>query len=205
MSKFEDRLWSELAREQGVRLAGREAPPRHRRSRRAPLAAGGLVTGAIIAAALTLTASSGPQAAYAVSENADGSVTLTLDETFGVFAVNSELARLGVRVRVRRIEPGCTAVGVPDRAHRTQVMRSVQMRKLADGFAHIEWVINPDAIPPGDTLGLSAQRAEGGPIPAAATSMELYRGPAPDCAPTREPPAHRRHETGRLALRRPQQ
>ncbi len=181
-----------------------KALPRHRRSRRAPLAAGGLIlTGAIIAVTLTLTAGSGPQAAYAVSENADGSVTLTLDETIGVFAANAELARLGVRVRVRRVEPGCTAVGVPDRAHRAQVMRSVQMRKLANGFAHIEWVINPSSIPPGDTLGLSAQRAEGGPIPAATTSMELYRGPAPGCVrPLGVIPASRRDEHHQTLSRR---
>lgn len=204
MSRFEDRLWSELVREQGTELAGREAPPRHRRPRRAPLAAGGLVlTGAIIAAALTLSAGSGPQAAYAVTENADGSVTLTLDETIGVFAANAELARLGVRVKVRRIEPGCTAVGVPDRSHLTQVMRSVQMRKLANGFAHIEWIINPSAIPPGDTLGLSAQRAEGSPIPAVATGIELYRGPAPDCVrPFEIIPASRR-DVARPELSRP--
>ncbi len=198
MSKFEDRLWSELVREHGAELAGGEAPLRRRRLRGAPLAAGGLLfIGALGAAALILTASGGPQAAFAVTENPDGSVTLTIDEIIGVSAANAELAKLGVRVRVRRVERGCTAVGVPDGSHRAQVMKTVQMSKLANGFAHIEWIINPRAIPPGDTLGLSAQRVQHGSVHAAATGIELYRGPAPVCVgPLEYIPARRRDRRG---------
>ncbi len=200
MSSFEDRLWSELVREHGetLALAGARRSPRPRRSWRAPLAAGGVVlTAAIVAGALLLTASTSPPA-YAVVVNPDGSVTLTIDELIGVKAANAQLARLGVRVRVAVVEAGCAAKGVHARfpallpfgmqREPVEERRMVRPVKTRPGFGGIGMVIRPGAIPPGDTLLLTARRLStgrhaGAPVHAVGLTMGLYRGPAPACVP----------------------
>lgn len=83
----------------------------HRRSWRAPLAGGGIaLTGAIVAAALTVTAGTSPPA-YALQVNTNGSVTLTINELIGINGANAQLAKLGVRARVAKLEAHCTARG----------------------------------------------------------------------------------------------
>ncbi len=65
MTDFEDGLWSELVSDHGAELLqmGPRPRTRPRRSWRASLAAGGIaLTGAIVAAALTVTASTSPPA-----------------------------------------------------------------------------------------------------------------------------------------------
>ncbi len=181
----------------GPALVARQPLPERRRARRAPLADGSLVVlGAIVATALTLTASTGTSPAYAVTVNANGSVSVTLTEVLGVSGANEALARLGVRARIARIEAGCTQTG--DKAfsqgHESHELqeRMVETQHAGEGFAGLAWVIHPDAIPQGDTLLITAQLANGGrpvatqagkPIAVLASTIGLYRGPAPTCQP----------------------
>lgn len=96
MTKFTDRLWSDLAREHGAALeqAGRPEPGRARRPRvlaGSTLALAG--AGAAIAFGLTATAST---PAFAVTKNADGSVLVTISQAQSLPQANQKLAQMGI-------------------------------------------------------------------------------------------------------------
>jgi hypothetical protein len=166
--------------------------PRWRRPRRAPLTIGALaLLGATVAAILSLTAASirVTPAAFAVTRNADGSVTLTLYEVIGVTGANRALARLGVRVRIPRTEPGCAQTAARVQA-RGGLLQMVEPSSVHEGLSGKVWIIHPAAIPTGDTLLIKAELANGDrpvgtfkarPIRAAGSTMGLYRDPAPTC------------------------
>ncbi len=88
-----------LARFPAVRFAG------HRR-----ILAGG-VSAAVAAAVavLTIGAATSAPPAFAVTNNKDGSLTITLNEITGVSALNAELASLGVAIRAVPVVAGCNA------------------------------------------------------------------------------------------------
>lgn len=116
MTSFEDQLWSDLASEHGDRMrasatqtaalaasmtrprpsrGGRDRHPR--RVRRAAIVSGtALATaGATTVAVLALSASSAPPA-FAVTDNSDGSVTVTLRDISALSGLNAEFARRGI-------------------------------------------------------------------------------------------------------------
>ena len=100
MTTFADHLWSDLVREHGPALASAERPePRraHRLVRPRVLALG--LAGAGTAVALALGAV-GTTPAYAVTTNADGSVTLQLNETSALPQANAKLEAMGIGERV---------------------------------------------------------------------------------------------------------
>lgn len=194
MSKVEDRLWSELVRDHAseLELAGTHRAPRQRRPRlrRTPLAIGGLgLAGAITAATLALTATTGSPA-FAVTENEDGWVTLTINELVGVTGANEELAKLGIRARVARYEAGCTATHGelvrPAATLSTPPAEQGGIVQAVAGQGLAAWRINPSAIPPGDTLSLIATAEDStntGSFAFESFGSALYRGSAPACFP----------------------
>ncbi len=201
MSTIEDRLWTDLLGEAEAdrALAARQPPPRRRSLRGIRLAVGSaIILGVTIALALTGGTSTTP--AYGVAVNADGSVTLTLNEVIGVSGANEALERLGVRARIARIESGCIQTaepihGPPGEQSNQQLQQMVESQKAGEGLSGLEWVIHPHAIPPGDTVLITAQLAnEGRPvatyhgkaISAVGSSLGLYRGAAPTCQPPAE-------------------
>lgn len=168
--------------------ASRGAPRREtrgpglRRRRLLPLAA---VVGmaAVTAAVVALMSAGGnPPAAYAVTEHADGTVTLTLDEVLGVDAANEQLARLGVPVVIAKVQAGCDERGEPARPAGPRFGEMVEPVKTGTGLAGISWVIRPSLIPAGDTLRLSVQLDPNSPIPALGSGVGLFRGRAPRCS-----------------------
>lgn len=171
MSKFEDRLWSELVLDHGPQLASMTRIEAPHRSRRGPAAIGAVaLAGTIAAVALTATTGTSPSVAYAVSQSPDGSVTVSIREISGVSGANAQLARLQVPIRVARVEAGCSATG------KTLPIPPTIVSDLAlqerEGLA-----IQPKLIPHGDTLVISAK-----PIGSAVgLSYGLYRGYAPSC------------------------
>ena len=187
MTAFEDALWSQLVCDHGTTLQrmGPRTPAVHRRSWRAPVAAGATaLTGAIVAAALTFTASTSPPA-YALVVNPNGSVTLTINELIGIDGANTQLARLGVRARVARLEPHCGARGHFIRVRLHPARLPVEPEKLRNGLGGLRMVIHPSTIPRGDTLLLTARLIDGThddtPFQAVGMTMGLYRGAPPAC------------------------
>jgi hypothetical protein len=190
MTNFEDQLWSELT------LAQRTMPhedgrssyqARRRRAPRGRLAAAGVIAlgGAAVAVAFSVAAGPTAPAALAVVQNPDGSITLTLNEIVGVSTANRDLANLGVRVRLARVEAGCTATGelIPPASYGHQRQEEmVESQSSSSGeLSSLVWTIHPSAIPSGDTLLIAAQVIAGSSVPAVASTTSLYRGAAPVC------------------------
>ena len=160
----------------------------HRPPRVAVAAGGALALITAIVAVVLGTAGSRATPAYAVTRNADGSVTLTVTELVGVRGANEQLARLGVPVVVARLEPGCTATGEVVESSSPQEHDIVEIEKPG-GPGGQRWVIHPRAIPAGDTVQIWARYAnEGKPVTidgrtgyAVAGGSTIFRGPAPTC------------------------
>jgi hypothetical protein len=85
--------------------------PAIRFTARPRLLAGGAtaVVGAAIAAVLAISAATSAPPAFAVTNNPDGSVTITLNEITGVSGLNAKLASMGVAVRAVPVVSGCKA------------------------------------------------------------------------------------------------
>ena len=147
------------------------------------------LAGALCLAAVTVTvvvlmsAGGGAPAAYAVTQNPDGSVTLSLNEVLGLEPVNERLAQLGVPVVVAKMEAGCDEHGEPVRFPDGRAFpEMIETVKTGTGLAGITWVIRPSLIPPGDTLRIAVQRDPKSPIPALGAQLGLFHGQAPRCA-----------------------
>jgi len=105
MTKFSDRLWSDLAQEHGEALA-QAGRPGSRRSRRPGLIAGGTLALAVggTALALGLTANGGASAqvggvrvvtdAYTITQSGSGSVLVQINVRQSIVAANAKLSAL---------------------------------------------------------------------------------------------------------------
>jgi hypothetical protein len=174
MGRFDDQLWADLVDEHGPALAvaQRATPPRGRGRPRVLAAVGafGLV-GVVTAVALTLTVT-GASPAFAVTRNADGTVTVTIRQIEGVSGANAELARLGVRARAVTPDPGCTSDPVRAR------VSAFAGGALRPGGGQDAVTISPGLIPVHETLVLVAEQISGG-----RTAMAAFMvvGSAPNC------------------------
>jgi hypothetical protein len=110
MTRFTDNLWRDLAQEHGpaLALADRPEPGRARLLRRPRVLAGSTLGLAVAGAALVLglgAATSTP--AFAISTNADGSVTVTMNNGDSIVAVNDKLTSMGIHEQIIiRMAPG---------------------------------------------------------------------------------------------------
>lgn len=179
MSVFEERLWQELVRDHSDALmygSVVELPRRPRRHSRL-LAAAATLAAAAVALALWLGGGSS-QPAYAVTQHADGTVTVTIRTLVGVQGADAKLAELGVPIRTVAVEAGCRVN--PRELHPARISPKLveQLRRGArPGAASVE--VQPDAIPGGYTLLLAARRL-GHEI---GLHEALYKGSAPPCLP----------------------
>ncbi len=194
MSRFEDQLWSELALAHSTMPSDdyHPAAASRRWASRGRFAAAGALALAGAAVAVLLSVSAGPSApaAFAITQQPDGAITLTLNEIVGVGAANQELATLGVRARLAEVEPGCTATGeiIPPRSYSRQRQEEMVETQRGDGpgLNGLVWTIHPSAIPTGDTLLITAEVIAGTPVPVVSSTTSLYRGAAPTCQPPGE-------------------
>lgn len=167
----------------GMWRRGAPLTRRSSRSRSVATAAALTLVAAVVALALVFAGGSGPPA-YAVVVNANGTVTVTLTELIGVDGANAELARLGVRVRIEKVEANCRPMVRKPLSAGLSIPNIVEIRKVPGGrLSDIQWTIHPDAIPEDDTLAISARllRSVKPRIHAAGVDIGLYRDPAPRC------------------------
>ena len=112
MTEFEDGLWARLVEEHdadGVALI-----PRARPTGRRPLLVGGgaaTVAGATVAAVLAISASTAAPPAYAMTQNADGSITVTINDlATAAPELNAKFASMGIHETVVPVEANCQNV-----------------------------------------------------------------------------------------------
>ncbi|MBP2324221.1 hypothetical protein JOF56_004606 [Kibdelosporangium banguiense] len=109
MGKFEDQLLSDLMQNHGPALATAERP-RTRNTRPLWIAAGAVALAGAVTVGLTFV-DGGTPAAFAVSQNADGSITVSIKDIAAIDPANKELERLGVPIRAVPARPDCPTPG----------------------------------------------------------------------------------------------
>ena len=187
MTKFADQLFEDLMAEHGAELAAPRIPAAvaaPRRTRRPAWAAAGTVAAAATAL-VGVTVFSGGAAAYAVTDNHDGTVTVAVKQASGIAGANGKLHSLGVPVVVVPVGgPGCTpvdAIAVPPAEH-TKV--TMEARTGAEGSV----TVDVHGVPAGDRALVTFQKSADGKVTG---SMFLVRGdaPVPSCVTLPVPPA----------------
>ena len=179
---FEDRLWRDLVRDHGAHLATPRRISSTTRNRRPLLLGGGAVSvaGAATVLALVLTATTSTPA-YAVSNNSDGTITVTIHDIAGVAGANAQLARLGVRARAVPAVVNCpTAVSrVPEYEWAGKALRPAPASSAV--------TLRPSEIPNGDTLVLAAREISHDHVE---LGVMMVRGQAPGCSDQADASVH---------------
>jgi hypothetical protein len=187
-SRFEDRLWHELLERHGAFLAqpsvgfvplparGRVAP----RLRLGPLSGAAGAPAAIISAgAIGLSGGGGGASpAYAITDNPDGSVTVTIRELAATSALNGALVSMRLPVRAVAVEASCT-IGAGH--YRQLPLTGAGPTPLYRPFMQAGVTgmrLEPSRVPPGDTLLLGVRELSTGTL---ALEVALYRGGTPPC------------------------
>jgi hypothetical protein len=194
MSRFEDRLWMDLVEQHGALLAA--APARtftptlepalpRRLPRLVPAASIGLALAAVLTVlVIALTPGGGGNAAYAVSSNPNGTISVTIEELVGVTGASRQLASLGVPVRVVTAEASCPSLPDKYRVARLSPGLSHQVASVSGHSGAASVLVTPSAIPAGDTVLIGASELERSSGPAAvALEVQVYEGETPPCLP----------------------
>jgi hypothetical protein len=186
MTKFADQLFDDLMREHGPALARSRPPaPAARRitPRRMLLAAGGggLAAAGVIAGVL---ASGGGAPAYAVTKNANGTITLAVDQKSGIAGANARLRQLGEQqVVVVPTGPGCPSLdslSKPVARPGAPVLR-LQTSTSRDGSV----TVHAQGIPAGNILVVATETTAQGTV----TGQAVISPPAPSCVSLPAPPS----------------
>lgn len=180
--QFEQRLWADLVRDHGTKLATMPQRATTKRNAQPWLLVGAAlgIAGTVTALALALTATT--PAAYAVTSNPNGTVTVTIRELVGITGANAELARLGVRARVIPLTPGClgSAASVPNSNRTKKVLREPPSHAsgpvIPDGFSAV--TLRPNEVPTGDTLVIAAREVDSH----VQVTIRMVQDPAPTCS-----------------------
>ena len=176
MSNFEERLLHELRAM--VESEPDRAPSRTRRGRRLVLGAGVAALLAASAGAGVLLLTGGAQAAYAVTRNADGSVTVEIDSLQDAAGLEAKLKAAGLNAVVQYLPAGKTCRKpwfTPAGADAAGGMHGSASGPSSDGGT--TFTISGD-FPPGDTLVISTQT---GPGREQALGIAWAKGDVPPC------------------------
>lgn len=165
MSTYEDRLWSQLVREHGDQLQLPTIAARPHRRRPALITGTALAAAIATAAALVLTATTSTPA-YAVTDNSDGTVTVTLHDIQAITALNAALARDGIAARAIPLTADCPIHGFPN--------------PMPAGTSPSAYTITivPAEIPTGYTAVLAVGETASGQI---ALAQGAFHSPVPVC------------------------
>ncbi|SMD04379.1 hypothetical protein [Lentzea albidocapillata] len=167
MTTFKDNLLNDLMCEHGQTVE--VAPERHRRSARPLLAAAGVLA---MAGAATIAIVNSDSPAYAVTKNADGSVTVSIRDIKGVDGANAKLHEYGIGAKAVPMSRDCAEL---DETKMDLLGDYVLPRVADDGSI----TMSPGDIPAGYTVLLGISN-----MPNRDTGLGFtgpIRNPAPDC------------------------
>jgi len=170
MTSFDDSLWDRLMAEHDAHLVALGAPAAERPARRPLLVGGGVaVTAAATAAAvLAINAATTAPPAYALTQNPDGSVSVTINElSAAIPSLNAQFARMGINETVVPVTADC-----PSREFRLHAYASLHMTDT--------WTFKPqDSVrTPGWKGVLAAEQLPSGEV---AVAQMVVPEPIPSC------------------------
>jgi hypothetical protein len=194
MTRFADQLLDDLMREHGPALthaAPPATPARHAAAgRKLVMAGAGGV--AVAAAAAGVLVAGGGAPAYAVSTHPDGTVTLAVTRPAGIPGANGALHKLGDRVVVVPVRPGCPSLpSLPTAKVPLSGHPSVQTTVGVGGSGSGSVTVNAKGIPAGDILVVGVETTTTGTTHSSMGGARLTSPPAPSCIslPTPAAPA----------------
>jgi hypothetical protein len=158
MSKFENNLWAELERDHGPTLVKDVATRRRRNAARWLVAAAAVAvlgTGALFAPSYF----GGTPPAYAVVDNPDGSVTLTVRELERFEEATAKLRKRGVRAIAVPLREDCADDHLVERLPMGHRKTPVSLEFPGGVFV---LRVKPNEIPANTTLVLAARKEKGG-------------------------------------------
>ncbi|MGW4209829.1 hypothetical protein ACWEIJ_17710 [Lentzea sp. NPDC004789] len=166
---FKDNLLDDLMSEHGAALV--DVPEQRSRSVR-PLLVAAAVLAVAGAATVAITTNGNAPEAWAVTKNADGSVTVTIRDVKGVDQANAKLREYGIGAKAVPMSKDCA----PLDESRLDLLGGYKMPRIGeDGSV----TMSPGDIPAGYTVLLGVSN-----MPNRATGLSFtgpHRDPAPDC------------------------
>jgi hypothetical protein len=166
MSTFEDRLWSELVREHADQMPLPTITARTSRRRPALITGTALATAIAAAAAVLVFTATTSTPAYAVTDNSDGTVTVTLHDVQAITALNAALAHDGIAARAIPLTADCPIHGFPN------------PMPAGTNPSTYSITIVPREIPAGYTAVLAVCENASGQV---LLAQGAFRAPAPVC------------------------
>lgn len=182
MTAFEDGLWAWLVDEHDADRVTLVSAPKQTPKR--PLLFGGSLTALAaisVAGVLTINAATSAPPAYALTENADGTITVTIhDLATAVPALNARFARMGIDETVVPVKASCaprpnSPLFVSPREKISDTLTFTPGRKYLD---------------PGYSGVVAAEKLPNGEV---AMAIEAIKPPVPNCLSTT---AYRLQKTG---------
>jgi hypothetical protein len=199
MGKFEDQLLGDLMREHGPALATAQRPaPRNKRP--VWIAAGAVALAGAVTVTLALVDGGAP-AAFAVNQNADGSITVSIKDIAAIDPANKELERLGVPIRAVPTRPDCpiargtgaSAGGGGERSDGPTGNPAPLDKNLPEPELSIDAssdggiTIKRSMLTPGASVALGVYTNPDGAV-SSMSFAKIEGGPMPTCLPSGIPP-----------------
>jgi hypothetical protein len=184
MTNFADSLFEDLMAEHGAALASGAAAPAAARPRyRRPAWATAGTVAAAGAAVVGFTVFGGTAAAYAVTDNHNGTVTVSVSKAGGISGANAKLHQMGASVVVLKATPGCPSIDSFASHDQNGGKTSLGLKFGPGGDDSV--TVQAQGLPKNETM-LVAFSFDGGTAHAASV---LTDGPVPSCVslPTTPP------------------
>ncbi|HEY6497273.1 MAG TPA: hypothetical protein VIZ43_28690 [Trebonia sp.] len=194
MTKFSDQLFDDLIQEHGPQLAATRVPAAPKRRVAHPVrlsAVGGGI--AAVAAAVGLLTAGGASPAYAVTSNANGSVSLDVYNQSGIAGANQALQKMGDgRVVLVADQTICRSINsLPKAPGAPKIRVSGFAKEQANGkYLSVvpgSFTVYAHDIPKGDTLAVVVEnlafvkQSKIVKTVTAVVATRLTRGPVPSC------------------------
>jgi hypothetical protein len=174
MTCFEDGLWERLVDEHDADLV-LVAAPRKQPDRRPVMVGGSLtaVAGATVAVVLSVGGTTGTPPAYAMTQNADGSVTVSINDlATAVPALNAKFAAMGIDETVVPVEANC-----PSSNNLGDMLLANSHASMTETFT---FSLGRKNLDPGYDGVIAAEQLPNGEV---AMAMEAIKPPLPTCFP----------------------
>jgi len=187
MTNFADSLFEDLMEAHGAELAASAAAPSagatRRRYTRPAWATVGTVAAAG-AAAVGFTVFGSTASAYAVTDNHDGTVTVSVTKAGGIAGANAKLHQMGASVVVMKATPGCPSIQSFATPGQTGGKTRIGLQNGPSGPTTV--TVQAKDLPKNDTMLIAFEFGDG----KGQLASVLTAGPVPSCVslPAAPPP-----------------